>query len=124
MNKMNQFSNTSGVDEAIKCVTILVNARRDRGGKKAQIFKQVASEAKVGTTEIRNLYQPSRRPKEVGHGVWRRIRNAYCNYLRTELSKLETEIARVEALDHLDRRTRADLVGKAEALITRIKNTL
>lgn len=114
----------SGVDEAISFVTILVNARRECGGNKAQIFKQVASEAKVGASEIRNLYQPSRRPKIVGHGVWLRIHDRYCAFLRCELAKLETEIARVEALDNLDHGTRADLVGKAEALITRINQSL
>lgn len=114
----------SGVDEAISFVTILVNARRERGGEKAQIFKQIAAEARVGSTEIRNLYQPSRRPKEVGHGVWRRIRCAYYAYLRTQIRLLETEIARVEALDLLDRSARADLVGKAETLIARINQSL
>ena len=114
----------SGVDEAISFVTILVDARRGRGGNKTQIFKQVAAEAKVRATEIRNLYQPSRRPKEVGHGVWRRIHDRYCAFLRVKLAELENEIARVEALDRLDCSTRADLVGKAQALITLINQSL
>lgn len=114
----------SGVDEAISFVTILVNAKRGYGGNKTQIFKQVAAEAKVGSTEIRKLYQPSRRPKEIGHGVWQRIAARYLAFIRAELAKLETEIARVEALDHLDDSARADLVGKAEALIARLNTSL
>lgn len=125
MNRNSYSGKTaSGVDEAISFVTILVNAKRGCGGKKTQIFKQIAAEAKVGASEIRKLYQPSRRPKDIGYGVWQRIAARYRSFLRAELGKLETEIARVEALNLLDDSARADLVGKAEALVSRINTSL
>lgn len=128
-NKMNQSAYSAkaatGVDEAITRVTLLVNSRRGRDGTtKQQAFRQVATESHLSSAEVRKLYQPSRRPKQIGLGVWHAISGAYFRFLRHEISKLEAEINRVEALDGLDLRTRDDLVGKAQALIARITQSL
>lgn len=120
--RTHQFPNA--VSEATRLVTELVIAKRGPSGGTDAAIRTVAKDCQITRAQVRRLFQPSRRPKEVGLGLWLRICTAYRRYLEREIGRLEQDLRRVEALGNIDPRTADALANEAEALIARIKQHL
>ena len=118
----NQFQ--YGVREATRLVTELVNAKRGTSGGTHAAIRTVSVECNITAAQVRRLLQPSRRPKDVGLGIWLRITHAYRRYLLRQIAALEQELRVMEALGNVDPRTAGDLAAEAEALRRRIKKHL
>jgi hypothetical protein len=113
-----------GVEDAVGIVSAFVGAREHHDGNRAGAIRSVAREARASAAQIRALLQPSRCPKAISYGLFRRISAAYALYLRRKLDELEAEVCRVEALSSSDDRAAQDLADKARNLTIRIQALL
>lgn len=120
--RQNQFQYDVG--EAVSIVSALVLAKRGPSGGTDAAIRTVAQDCKVSKADIRRLFQPSRRPKDVRHGLWLRITSAYRRYIEAELQRLERAKFLLDALDHGDPAARAELAIEAENLARRIRQHL
>lgn len=113
----------SGVDRACELAKQLFTTARGHYDTDAEAIRAIARHSGLSPAEIRQLLQPSRRPKDVRLGVWSRLRGSYRRYLERQLATLEDEIAR---LDHLDPDDRAllDLLDRARALESKVEAAL
>lgn len=115
------------VDQAVDLAVKLLALKRGdctNGKTIERALREVASDSRVGFSQLRRLIHPSRRPKSVSLDLWQRLSDCYVRFLRRELSRLQTEIARVEALRGADDAALRELVDEAEALARRIKDHL
>ena len=111
---------TEGVERACEIAKQLINSARGQYDTEEQCLNAVARRAKLTPSKLRQLIQPSRRPKEVGYSVWTRLCTAYRRQLERQLHQLEDEIARLAACDP-DERAVVDLLHEAEALAGQIR---
>jgi hypothetical protein len=72
---------------------------------------------------FQRLTQASRRPKQIAVDVWCRLVDAYARSLRRELSRIEAELRRVDALGATTRPLE-DLADEADALADRIRHII
>lgn len=90
---------TEGVERACEIAKQLITSARGQYDTEEQCLDAVARRAKLTPSKLRQLIQPSRRPKEVGLTVWTRLCAAYRRQLERQLHQLEDEIARLDDLD-------------------------
>jgi hypothetical protein len=84
----------------------------------------VASQrAGIDRHAFQRLTQASRRPKQIAVDVWCRLVDAYARSLRRELSRIEAELRRVDALGATTRPLE-DLRDEADALADRIRHII
>ncbi len=103
--------------DAVAEASRLVVEMTSRGGN------DVAQRYGLAAGLVRDLRRPSRWPKRIGAEVYRRVVTAYLAFCRQELQRLETEIARVVALDCDLVHTR-ELLAKAETIAARLRTLL
>lgn len=72
---------------------------------------------------FKRLTQPSRQPKSIAVDLWCRLVEAYAKHLRRELSRIEAEIRRVDALGARVRPLE-DLLDEADALADRLRHII
>jgi hypothetical protein len=119
--QLNRKMNARGsVEEACLFVEQWTGREAVKSGGKHAAVKTVASECRVPFAFIRKLLQPSRRPKTIATASWMRLHDGYLRYCRAQISALEKEIARVEALDPVDHDAARALVDHAKALVDRL----
>lgn len=111
---------STGVDRACEIAKSFFNHCRGFHDTDADTVRAIARRSHLTVAEIRQLLQPSRRPKDVRLGVWGRLLGAYRRHLERELAALNAEIIRLEALDP-DERAVAALLDKAKALVSEIE---
>ncbi|MEN6302215.1 MAG: hypothetical protein ABFD96_05780 [Armatimonadia bacterium] len=116
-------SPASGVDRACELAKQLFSTARGHYDTDAETIRAIARHSGLSTAEIRQLLQPSRRPKDVRLGVWSRLRGSYRRYLERQLAKIEDEIDRLAYLDPDDAADR-DLLHQAETLVDKIKSSI
>lgn len=109
-----------GVERASEIAKSLFNTARGNYETDQQTVAAIARQAQLTPAAVRRFLQPSRRPKDVSLTVWARLVSAYRRYLEQRLAALQTEIARVDALD-TDDRALGDLLDEAKALVSRIE---
>lgn len=121
-----QFLNErdDGVADAVMIASAFIAAREGPDGGRGPAVRSIAREAKLSHAWLRSLLQPSRTPKAVSVGRWRRLCDAYLDYLRGRLSELETEIVRVEKIARAGNGAAQDLADKARNLTARIEALL
>lgn len=117
-------SNQYGVITAIGLVTELVLARRGTSGGTNAAIRTVARDCNISPAQVRRLFQPSRRPKQVGYDIWLRICRGYRGYIERELQRLESSRRILDTLDEYDPAARAKLAAEAENLARRIRQHL
>lgn len=82
-----------------------------------------AQRAGIDRHAFQRLTQASRRPKHIAVDIWCRLVDAYARHLRRELSRIEAEIWRVDALGSplvpLE-----DLADQADAIADRIRHII
>jgi hypothetical protein len=84
----------------------------------------VASQrAGIDRHAFQRLTQASRRPKTIAVDLWCRLIDAYSKHLRRELSRIEAEIRRVDALG-APVRPLEDLADEADAIADRIRHII
>lgn len=113
---------SDGLSEAVTIARALVeDEARASGEDVREAISTVASRCRVGRGEILKLVHESRRPKDIGLRLWRRLLTVYAAHLRLELARLGAEIDRVEALGGMDHSAVAPLLNEAETLTSRLK---
>lgn len=125
-NRLSLFQyhpSASSVDRACQIAKQLFQHSRGNHDTDAATVRTIARRAQLTPAEIRQLLQPSRRPKDVRLGVWQRLVTAYRRFLARELAALEDEIARLEHLEPDDAALQ-DLLRKARALCGEIETAL
>lgn len=124
-NDTHHFRNAAAtVDRAVEIATKLVGELRGSNGISERALRIIATDSRIGFSQLRRLAQPSRRPSSISADVWYRLNDCYLRFLRRKLAELEVEIARVEALHRPDDSALRALVDEAEALTARIKALL
>lgn len=113
----------SGVDRACEIAKSLFQHARGNHDTDAATVRTIARRAHLTPAEVRQLLQPSRRPKDVRLGVWQRLLGSYRAFLARELAALEDEIARLQFLEPDDAALQ-DLLHKAEALAGEVRAAL
>lgn len=111
---------TEGVERACEIAKQLITSARGQYDTEEQCLDAVARRARLTPSKLRQLIQPSRRPKEVGYSVWTRLCAAYRRQLERQLHALEDEIARLEICDPTDRAI-LDLLDEAKNLVRKIE---
>lgn len=109
------------VERAAEIVTRLVEAKDADCGTREAAIKAVAHDCRLGSSKIRQLVEPARKPKQIGTGIWRRLLSAYAKYLNSELSRIRSELAYVEALGRDDRRPLENLLAETESIQASIR---
>lgn len=119
----NQISD-AGVRQASRLVTEMIQARRGHAGGTDAAIRSIARDCRVTPAQVRRYFQPSRRPKDIGLGLWGRLWAGYVRYLETRIASLEQNLLRLRARGDIDPRACEDLAAEAEALIGRIRQHL
>lgn len=118
-----QFLNEGeGVSEATDIARRYVEAkRRCNGGSIEHAVGQVAIESRLRRSTVKRFFHPSREPKSVSLGIWRRLMGGYIAFLRRQTQDIEREIERVQALSDAPDRATAHLLRQAQTLVENIK---
>jgi len=82
-----------------------------------------AQRAGIDRQAFRRLTQASRQPKHIAVDFWCRLVDAYARSLRRELSRIEAEIRRVDALG-IGARPLEDLLDETDRLRDRIRHII
>jgi hypothetical protein len=123
LNELNHFLNAradDGVSDAVLIASAFVAAREGSDGGKDPALRKIARESRLRHSQVRALFQPSRRPKAIPVGFLRRLKGAYLDYLRRKLLEIENDIKAIEGMDAADRAGEA-LLHRAEAVVSQIK---
>lgn len=119
--KFSQSLDDEGVAEARDIAKRFVAARSESAGGQERAISAVAIASRVGENDVRKLVFPSRTPKTITVGVWRRLMRTYLVYLDRKILEVENERRRVQAMADPHPRAVQALLRKAEAIIADIR---
>ena len=118
---LNQFLRTADqIDTAAHFVERMLKAEEDTAGTKDAAHRTLARRHKVSPSLVRDLCQPSRRPKSISFRCWLRLWDGYISFLQKQLVAIRAEIRMVEALGPNDAAV-ADLLDQTRALVREIE---
>lgn len=112
-----------GVSEAVTVAQAFISARKGRDGTQTAI-REVARECRLGPSRVRSLVHPSKYPKDISLGVWRRLRTGYLAFLYRQKLEIEARIEAIEKMAEPSDLAARSLLDEAKALQRRIETLL